>query len=114
MLVQGSVDYKTMNDAIQLTKFFAGQAIKAISLYNSKEEALTEYQKRLIFTLKKIEKEVHNGGIVFSLIKEMFNNGLPAALQHSSEKLARLLKSIGLQTKKGAHNIHIWCGNRTK
>jgi hypothetical protein len=48
---------------------------------------------------------VHKGRLIFSSIRQVFNEGLPASLQHSPEKLGRLIKGLGLHTENGTGNI---------
>lgn len=103
-LLRETVDSETIIAAIQLTRFFAGQAVKALNLY-TQPETLNEYQKRLIVTLHKLQHEVHKGRLIFSSIRQVFNEGLPASLQHSPEKLGRLIKGLGLHTENGTGNI---------
>jgi hypothetical protein len=103
-----SVD--TITDAIKLTKFFAGQMVKCLELYQKKSPELDEYQKKLVEKLQKLQITVSKGRIKLELIVEEFNNDMPETLQHTPEKIQSLLVGLGLKTKKCTGNFSylIW------
>lgn len=57
------IDEGTIYHTIELTHFFAGQAIKTLQLYDSPGETLNEFQKRLIETLYNLQTEVDKGEV---------------------------------------------------
>lgn len=98
------VTKETMDNAIKLTRFFAGQAIKAIDLYGGGNEEFNEYQKRLVRTLYSLKDEVKTARLPLSRIVELFNKDLHKKLKHKSEGITSLLKDLNLDTKKGTGN----------
>jgi len=98
------IEAETIQHAIELTHFFAGQAIKTLQLYEQKE-TLTEYQKRLIETLQALQGEVKNGKLQLSKIVDVFNEGLPEAIRHTPHRISAMLKRLELTTEKGSHNL---------
>jgi hypothetical protein len=99
--VDRHVNKKTMDNAIKLTRFFAGQAIKAIDLYGDTKEKFNEYQKRLVRTLYSLKDEVKTARLPLSRIVELFNSDLPETLKHTSEAIKSLLTDLNIDTKKG-------------
>jgi hypothetical protein len=104
------VEPEITEKAARLTKFYAGQAIKALRLYGKAEEELDEYQKRLIETLYKLRNEVERGKLPLSRIVEVVNDELPESVKYTNEKVSRLIKEFGLETKKstGNRSVLIW------
>ncbi len=98
------VSGETMNNGIKLTRFFAGQVVKAIKLYGGTEEKSNEYQKRLIRTLHTLKDEVKTARLPLSRITDLFNRDLHQKLKYTSEGIASLLKELNLDTKKGKGN----------
>jgi hypothetical protein len=97
--------------AIRITKFYAGQAMKAMKLYGKSEETLNEYQKRLIDVLYKLRNEIESGRLLTSKIRDAYNEGLPKVVQvpERSKKLFIMLKSIGLKSnRKGGQSFLEW------
>lgn len=105
----------TVSDAIELTRYFAGQALMTLNLYDEAGR-LTEFQVKLIKTLHRLQSEVKKGCLLFKRIDEAFNDDLPEVLKHKPERLAGLLKELGLKTEKGSHNIVylVWEDDRIK
>ena len=110
------IDQTIMKDTIKLTRFFAGQSIKALQLYDQEKPSLNEYQKRLIETLDKIQGEVKNGKLRLSRILEVFNNDLPDSVKHTPEKIRGMLKEFQLKTEKSTGNLSVlvWEDNKIK
>jgi hypothetical protein len=98
------VSVETMDNGIKLTRFFAGQVVKAIKLYGGTEEKSNEYQKNLIRTLYSLKDEVKTARLPLSRIVELFNRDLQGNLKHTSEGMTSLLKDLNLDTKKGKAN----------
>jgi hypothetical protein len=105
----------TVRDAVELTRYFAGQALMTLNLYDEVGR-LTEFQVKLIKTLHRLQSEVKKGRLLFKRIDETFNDDLPEVLKHKPERLSGLLKELGLKTEKGGHNIVylVWEDERIK
>lgn len=101
--INSLIDAEIIHHAIDLTHYFAGQAMRALKHYEG--DTLTEYQKRLIETLYGLQGEVKNGMLPLSRIVDTFNGGLPEAVKHTSERIRGILKGLGLTTEKGTHNL---------
>lgn len=97
------IDAETIKDAIGLTKFFAGQVVRTLQHYEG--DSLTEYQKRLVNVLYRLQGEVSGGRLPLSRIVDTFNEGLPEAVRHTPEKISSMLKEFVLTTAKGSHNL---------
>ncbi len=95
------VNVEIINNAIKLTRFFAGQVIKAIELYGGTKEGFNEYQKRVIRILYDLKDEVKHARLPLSRITELFNKDLHERLKHKPEGIKSLLKDLDLETKKG-------------
>lgn len=101
--INSLIDADTIQDAINLTHYFAGQAMRALRHYEG--ETLTEYQKRLINALYGLQGEVTGGKLPLSRIVETFNEGLPEAVKHTPHKISAMLKEVELTTEKSSHNL---------
>jgi len=108
--INSVIDEMTIQHAIELTKYFAGQAIKALKLYEQPEDALNELQKRLVKTLYVLQNEVKGGKLPLSRITETFNEGLPELARHTPEKIKGMFGKLGLTTAKstGNYSYLIW------
>ncbi len=100
--INGLIDAEIIHHAIELTHYFAGQAIKALKLYEQPEDTLNEFQKRLIETLYNLQSEVKGGKLVLSRITEAFNSVLPQPL--TPEKISSMLRDLGLTTERSTGN----------
>jgi hypothetical protein len=101
--------------AIRLTKFYAGQAVKALKLYGKQEDALDEYQKRLIETLYQLQDQVENGKLPLKKIVDAFNNGLPETAKLSRKRIGAMIrKDFELATKKSTDNLTVLVWETTK
>ena len=96
---------ETIQHAIELTHYFAGQVIKTLRLYEKPEDTLNEFQRRLIQVLYTLRGEVEGGRLALSGIVDVFNENLPEAIKHKPEGVRVLLRRLGLTTKKGAYNL---------
>ena len=96
--------------AITLTRFFMWQVIHVLKLYRRAEKSFTEYQKKLIRTVYDLRNEVKNGKLPLDRIKATFNEDLQKKLRLTSEAIARMLKDLGLTTKRSTGNLSylIW------
>jgi hypothetical protein len=71
------------------------------------EETLNEYQRKLIYVLYRLESEVKNGKLLLSRIVEIFNKGLPKKSKLTSVAITKMLKGLGLKTKKSTDNLSV-------
>jgi hypothetical protein len=102
---QGNViGIETVQEALSLTDFFAGQVTRVLKLYEG-EWLFNEHQRRLIKTLNDLKDTVTRGKLPLSAIKEHLNNRLPDGWKLSSEKIASVLRKLGLHTEKSNHNF---------
>lgn len=114
-IITAVIEPEIADKAIKLTKFYAGQAIKALRLYGKKEEELDEYQKRLIETLYKLQNEVESGRLSIFKIRNAYNEGLPEEIQvpERSKKFFDMLKSINLKPdRRGGKSFLEWENNK--
>lgn len=108
------INKETVADAIKLTRYFAGQAIKTLELYQPQGSKVNEFQKGLIDTLYVLKDEVKNGKLPLSRIVEFFNSQLPDKLKHSPENISHLLKSLNLTTQKSTGNLSVLLWDQNK
>jgi putative DNA primase/helicase len=107
--IKSSINNECVGHAIDLTKFFAGQAVRALRLYSGSEESLNEYQKRFIRTLHTLQGDVKNGKLALSRLHETFNAGLPVGVKHTPEKVRTILRRFDLTTTlSGGYSFLIW------
>jgi len=99
-----NIQSETINQAIELTKYFAGQSVKILDLY-SKKEPLSNIQKRLINTLYELRAEVRGGKLSISRITEKFNSSLPEKSKLTPKMIGGMLRNMGLSTQKSSHNL---------
>ena len=101
---------EVIKGAITLTRFFMWQVMNVLKLYRQDEERFTECQKRVITTMYDLQDEVKNGKLPLDRIKATLNEALPKKLRLTSEAMARMLKDLGLTTKKSTGNFShlIW------
>ncbi len=104
------IDSNTMNNAIKLTRFFTGQAIRILKLYDPEEPKYNEYEKRLIKSLYSLQGEVKKAKLPLSRVVDTFNADLPEKLQHTPEKVRSLLSGLNINAEKSTHNLSylIW------
>ena len=95
------IDEETVQGAINLTKFYAGQAIKALRLYQPQDTRLTEFQKRAIQTLYKLRDEVRQGKLSIATITDTFNQGLLKQVRHDRRQIGGILRGLTLTVAKG-------------
>lgn len=106
---------ETIINAIEITKFFAGQAVEVIKLYDKAEDSLNEIQKALIGVLKKLQGEIKNGRLSFSKIARILNSELPEQLRINDNRIigSILRKDLELNTtKRGGSHYLIWETNK--
>lgn len=104
------ISQKTMNDAINLTQFFVGQAMKTLKLYGMQERKFTEHEIRLVETLHKLQDKVSGGELQLKEVVASFNDSLPEKLQYSSKGVGNLLNKLGLTTRQGGKGFYylVW------
>lgn len=104
-LKETKINKKIIEGAIEITRYFAGQAVKVLDSYAGREkQRFNEYERRIIRVLQKLENQVKGARLLLSIIKDEFNNNLPENLKHNSERITSLLERLGLETEKGASN----------
>lgn len=101
------IDEDTVHNAIRLTRFFAGQVIKVLGLYQHSEPKFNEFQQRLIKSLNTLQGEIINGKLPLSKITEVFNGKLPDRIKQTPENVRSLLRGLGLTTQKSSGNLSV-------
>ena len=115
--IKHSIKAGTMDKAIRLTEYFAGQSINALELYGAKtKKELNEIESRLLETVFSLEGEVKNGKLALSRIREYLNTDLPEPLQCDSKQIGAMLHNQGLETKRGTNGYYylLWDENKIK
>jgi hypothetical protein len=104
--VNGKIDLQTMKESIDVTRYFAGQVMRALKLYDNEGDAngLNGAQKRLIKTLYGLKDEVKHGKLPLLLITVTFNDSLPDNVRLSPKQMRNMLTSLGLTIKKSTRN----------
>ena len=105
------ISKKTMTSAIEVTKFFAGQAVKVIKLYDKTEEEFDEIQKKLIGALYKLKGEIDSSRLLLSKIAETLNSELPEEIHIKDNRMIGSMLRDGLELKtekKGGSYYLIW------
>jgi hypothetical protein len=95
------IDGGTMHHAIELTKYFTGQAIETVRLYDGKK-SLNEFQEVLIQVLYDMREKVTGGKILLSRIREVYNSRIPSEMTHHA--VSAMLRDFGLITEKKGLN----------
>jgi hypothetical protein len=109
------IDEDTVANAIKLTRFFTGQVISVLDLYNPEEPKLDEFEQRLVKTLYMLKDEVTNGQFPLSRITGVFSDQLPINLRHTNEKVSSLLRrGLGLNTTQGTANYTVLLWEKNK
>lgn len=94
-----------IDNAIVLTRYFAGQAVRMLGLYSPCGQKFNEFELTLIKSLFELKHTVVNGELLLSKLVDAFNSSLPNNLKHTPEKVSSLLRrGLGLSTTKGAGN----------
>lgn len=105
------INKNTASNAIELTRFFAGQVVKVLKLYDKTEKVFNEQQKRLINVLHKLQGEVKKGRLLLSIITETFNKELPEPLLINDNRImgSMLRDDLGLTTGgRGGKYYLVW------
>ncbi|MFH1211701.1 MAG: DUF3987 domain-containing protein, partial [Candidatus Woesearchaeota archaeon] len=105
------IDIETMSHAIALTKFFAGQVIQTVMLYD-KKESLNEFQEVLIQVLYDLREDVTGGKILLSRIVEVYNSRIPSEM--TPHAVSAMLRDFGLITEKKGLNLSYLLWEPTK
>jgi hypothetical protein len=106
--VKDFLNSEIVEGSIRLARYFTGQGIAILDLYNPEETKLTEFERLLIRALYVLKAEVTNGRLPISKIVETYNNCLPEKLRHSPEKVSSLMrKGLGLVTEPGPGNLRV-------
>jgi hypothetical protein len=105
------IDIEMMNHAIALTKYFAGQVIKTIMLYD-KKGSLNEFQEVLIQVLYDLRGDVTGGKILLSRIVEVYNSRIPSEM--TPHAVSAMLRDFGLITEKKGLNLSYLLWEPTK
>ena len=101
--IGSSISGDTMEKAITLTRYYAGQAMKLVKIYS---EDMDSHAKRIITILNDLRDQVHNSRLPMKKIQEAYNHGLPEQFQIKSNKmLGTKLKYYGLKTKSGTGGL---------
>lgn len=112
--ISPTIDEETVQGAIRLTQYFAGQAVRALKLYDEDEKELTEFKKRLIRVVFSLREEFKHGKIEMARIKQEYDKEIPEKLQISPRKLAAMLRDMGLEVDQstGHRTFLFWDENR--
>lgn len=102
------IDENTLEEAIRLVDYYAGQAIKALKFYDNKNR-LSEIKIELIKTLYELKDKVENARLKTGEIANHLNQKLPERIKQSNQDVSNLLRSLGLITKLSVgHSFLIW------
>ena len=102
------IDENTLEEAIRLVDYYAGQAIKALKFYDNKNR-LSEIKIELIKTLYELKDKVENARLKTGEIANHLNQKLPERIKQSNQDVSNLLRSLGLNTKLSVgHSYLIW------
>ncbi len=97
----------TINDAIQLTRFYAGQVAKIVRQYNKSEPEINEYENIIIRALMNLQGEVKNLKLPLGRITEVVNTMLPEKLKFEDNKnIGSILRNLRLQTQKSTGGVY--------
>lgn len=114
--IRGTIREDTAAAGISLTRFFAGQAVKALSLYGKDHRETDGRLTRMIETLRKLESQVKGGHLPLNLIRDTYNEGLPGILTLTPDNrgLGAILRDMGLKTVRihGGFYHLIWDQDR--
>lgn len=109
--INNSIQAGTMERAIKLTKYFAGQSINALQLYGTKtKKARNELESLLLEAVFSLKDEVKNGKLSLTKICKCLNDNLPEQLKHDSKQIGAMLRKQGLETRKSTNGYYslVW------
>lgn len=109
--IPGHIDIEMMTHAIALTKYFAGQVIETVMLYD-KKGSLNEFQEVLIQVLYDLKEDVTGGKILLSRIVEVYNSRIPSEM--TPHAVSAMLRDFGLITEKKGLNLSYLLWEPTK
>jgi hypothetical protein len=104
--INGKIDLQTIKESINIIRYFAGQVMRALKLYDRESSAvkLNDAQTKLIRTLYDLKNEVKQGKLRLLLITDAFNNDMPENVKLSSKQIRNMLIGLGLTVKKSTRN----------
>ena len=108
--IKQEIDEETVLNSVKLTRYYAGQNIKSLSLYKKQEPTLTEFELKLIKTLYELKGELKNGRLPLSRITEVLNKDMPSGIEFEAKQIGSMLRKLGLEPKKSTGNLSflIW------
>jgi hypothetical protein len=108
------ISEETLEKAVKLTDYFAGQTVRMASTYCGGKKPLDEQQKRLIEVLKLLGNQARNGQLAISMITQLYNRGLSRDQELNPKNIGSLLHSLDLKTKKSTGNLSFLIWENTK
>lgn len=100
----GKIDFHTVKESISIIRYFAGQTMRALRLYD-REGEFTEAQKKLIRILYDLKNEIKRGKLQLLLITDAFNDDLPKNVKLIPKQIRNMLTGLGLTVKKSTRNL---------
>ncbi len=109
--IKNAIKAGTIERAIKLIKYYAGQAINALQLYGSEaKKERNELEGMLLKAVFSLENKIKNGKLALSTICECLNDNLPEPLHCASKQVGAMLRKQGLETKQstGGYYYLLW------
>ena len=99
------IQKEAVEKGIRLSRFFLGQTIKALALYDEERKPVNGQKVRLTQVLFELREKVKSNRLSLGEIRDAYNEGLPkiATMPTDNQILSALLRSIGMETTRGAH-----------
>lgn len=114
--IRATIREDTAAAGISLTRFFAGQAMRALSLYGKDHRETDGRVQRMVDVLRKLEPQVKGGNLPLNLIRETYNDALPGILKLTPDNrgTGAILRDLGLKTVRihGGFYHLIWDQDR--
>ena len=85
------IQKKAVEKGIRLSRFFLGQTIKALALYDEERKPVNGQKVRLIQVLFVLREKVKGGRLSLGEIRDAYNEGLPQIVTLPNDNLILLL-----------------------
>ncbi len=107
------ISKEIISDAIELTKYYAGQIIKVCKLYNDDDTQYSETHKRIIKAIYESKDKINKGRLKLNDIRDAYNRTILPALKLASNnrELSHVLTkdfNLSLRRSTGGFRFLIW------
>lgn len=107
--LQDQISLKTITEAIEITRYFSGQAMDMMNRYGQESKKLTEIDLLVLVSIYNLQDIVKNGRLFLSKIVESVNSRLPEAAHQTSTSISSILRNkFKLSTDRSNYAYLVW------